>query len=107
MNSLEELLQALVGGKVEKRGRPMTLVAQAPRIDQDVWESKFARGISLGAARRAVAAENGLRVDHVRKLQRIALAVYLDDIVEAQMERQWEEQAEERMFTEVDKTLAM
>lgn len=59
---------------------------KARSIDHEVWALKHARGLSLNEARQAVSKTPGLHVDHIRRLQRLALEIYLDDIVEAQLE---------------------
>ena len=64
------------------------MVRRARTIDHVVWALVHDERLSLGKARRRVAKEHRLHLDHIRKLQRLALIVYADDIAEAELEKQ-------------------
>ena len=89
MNYLDALLDGLLSAgpyRVKRRGRPRSLGRRALAIDAEIYALKHDKGISLGKARREVAKTNKLHIDYVRFLQRTALQLHLDNIVESQME---------------------
>ncbi|MET0596731.1 MAG: hypothetical protein ABWZ57_02575 [Mesorhizobium sp.] len=88
---------------IERRGRPRAAWDHAIKIDQAVAAKVFGEALSWGAARRTVAAERGYHVDHVRRLQRQALAWALDGILERGIEARYEADLEEPAWMEAAK----